>query len=196
MSNKVCPACGADTLTLRKEVQVLKESFGGQKEVPINEYYCSKCESTGDFFNENEEIIETNIESLKEQSIKNILNYFSDFKISMSAIERALSLPQRTLTKWKNGVTKPSSTGLVLMKYLRTFPWLLDVAENNFDYDIAQKIYMKTAIQKFLNCVKFDSQDFPEAGIMTDPQSVFIFFQADRQQDNVRPLKDIQIKIL
>ncbi len=196
MSDKVCPACGTDTLTLRKEVQVLKESFGGQKEVPINEYYCSTCESTGDFFNENEEIIETNIESLKGQSIKNILNYFSDFKISMSAIERTLSLPQRTLTKWKNGVSKPSSTGLVLMKYLRTFPWLLDVAENNFDYDIAQKIYMKTAIQKFLDCVKFDSQDFPEAGIAATSQSISIHIQLDSPQDSFRLPDDKQTNIL
>lgn len=196
MKDKVCPACGADTLTLRKEVQVLKESFGGQKKVPVNEYYCSTCESTGDFFNENEDIIETNLKLLKKQSIRNILNDFSKVKISMSAIERALSLPQRTLTKWKNGDTNPSSTGLALMKYLRIFPWLLEVAENNFDYNSAQKIHIKDAVRMFLNSAKFDSRDFTETGITSTPQSTFIFIETDIPRDNSRLPDDNQVKML
>lgn len=195
MKDKACPVCGANTLTLKKEVQVLKESFGGQSEVPINEYYCSTCESTGDFFNENEKIIETNLKSLKRQSIVNILNDFSDIKISMSAIERALSLPQRTLTKWKNGATKPSSTGLALMKYLRIFPWLLEVAENNFDYNSAQKIHIEDAVRMFLNSAKFDSRDFTETGIAATSQSTFIFIKADVQLNNSRFPDDNQKNI-
>lgn len=195
-SDKVCPACGSDTLTERIESQILKEPFGGQKEVSVKEYYCSTCESKGDFFNENDNVIENALESLKAKSIINILNDFSDNKISMSAMERILSLPQRTLAKWKNGAVKPSSSGIALMKFLRTFPWLLEVAENKFDYDIAQKIYMNTAIQKFLNSVKFDSKDFTNVGIMATSQAKVIFMQVDKQPDHARIPDYNKIKML
>ncbi len=176
MSDKVCPACGADTLTERIESQILKEPFGGQKEVPLKEYYCSTCESKGDFFNENDNVIENALESLKAKSITNILNDFSNKKISMSAMERALSLPQRTLAKWKNGTVKPSSSGITLMKFLRIFPWLLEVAENKFDYKTAQRIHINSAIQKFLNHIKFDTNEFIDAGIIaTSKPTVFYF---------------------
>ena len=195
-SDKVCPACGSDTLTERIESQILKEPFGGQKEVPVKEYYCSTCKSKGDFFNENDNVVENALESLKAKSIINILNYFSDNKISMSAMERVLSLPQRTLAKWKNGAVKPSSSGIALMKFLRTFPWLLEVAENKFDYNIAQNIYITTAIQKFLNSVKFDSKDFTKAGIMATSPSKVIFLYVDRQLDHARLPDDNQTRML
>jgi DNA-binding transcriptional regulator YiaG len=153
MSKKICPVCGADTLKMKNETQILKESYGGQKEVNIVSYHCTTCESEGDFFDENEEIVNKNLELLKEQTVKNIISDFANNKISMSAIERALSLPQRTITKWRNGVSKPSAAGLALLKYLRTFPWLIEIAENNFDYSIAQKIHINSAVQKFLKYI-------------------------------------------
>ena len=196
MNDKTCPVCGANALILRTESQVLKESFGGQKEIKIKNYYCSTCESTGDFFNENEAILNNNINLLKTQSIKNILNDFSENKISMSAIERALSLPQRTLTKWKNGVSTPSSTGLALMKFLRTFPWLLEVAENNFDYNIAQKIHINSAIQKFLNLINFNTHDFSEARIIATSQSAFLYMEFDKSPNFVNYPDNILVNVL
>lgn len=196
MSDKVCPACGADTLTERIESQILNEPFGGQKEVPVKEYYCSTCESRGDFFNENDNVIENALESLKAKSTINILNDFSNNNISMSAMERALSLPQRTLAKWRNGAVKPSSSGIALMKFLKTFPWLLEVAENKFDYNIAQRIHITSAIRDFLKYVKFDSKDFIETGIAATSKSTFIFIKADVQLDNSRLSDDKQTKML
>ena len=113
----------------------------------------------------------------------------------MSAIERALSLPQRTLTKWKNGVIKPSAAGLALMKYIRTFPWLIEVAENNFEYNIAQKIYISSAIQIFLNSLNFDTKDFSEAGIIATSQSTFLYMKYDQMQS--KDVKDeVQINVI
>jgi len=180
MSDKVCPVCGAKDLIQNKEIQILHEPYGGQTQIEISNYRCSVCGSEGDFFNENEEIILSNSEKLKELSIKNILEDFNNNKISMSAIERALSLPQRTLTKWKNGVSKPSAAGLALIKYLRTFPWLLDVAENNFDYNSSQKIFLNSAMQLFLKSIDFNTENFPEAGIIATSQSAFLYMQLDR----------------
>ena len=160
----------------------------------IKNYHCSTCDSEGDFFNENEGKINDNIEILKGKSTKNILDDFIDNKISMSAIERALSLPQRTLTKWKNGVTNPSAAGLALLKYLRTFPWLLEVAEHNFDYNTAQKIHISSAVQKFLSSVDFDVKDFYTSGVIATSKSAFISIQRDESFPADYSIIDIDIE--
>lgn len=155
MIEKICPVCGLGTLVERGIDHVIKESYGGSVTLPIKEYYCDTCESHGDFFDENEDIIETKTEMLKKKAIENILNDFLDNGMSMAAMERALSLPQRTLTKWKNGVSLPTAPGIALMKFLRTFPWLLEVADHDFEYDKAQKIFLNNALNDFVTALNF-----------------------------------------
>jgi DNA-binding transcriptional regulator YiaG len=146
---------------------VIKEPFGGEKTVETHEIVCSMCGSRGDFFDENETVVVETIKKLKQKSTINILKDFSDRKISMSAIERALEIPQRTLTKWKNGNTMPSSTGIALMRFIRLFPWLLEVAERKYDYNEAQKVHINAALQRLLSVVYFDQEDFADTGIAT-----------------------------
>jgi len=111
----------------------------------------------GDFFNENEEITEKALSKLNEIYVKEIIEYFNEKNISLAGIERAVGLPQRTLTKWKNNFSSPSAAGVALLKYLRTFPWLLEVAEQKFNYDIAQKIFLEAAFNTFVNSIHFKS---------------------------------------
>ncbi|MDO9565120.1 MAG: hypothetical protein Q7J15_00020 [Candidatus Desulfaltia sp.] len=167
MNERKCPACGSSDI--RDEIidTVIKEPFGGEKTVETHEIVCSLCGSRGDFFNENETVVVETIKKLKQKSIVNILKDFSDRKISMSAIERALEIPQRTLTKWKNGNAIPSSTGIALMRFIRLFPWLLEVAERKYDYNEAQRVHINVALQQLLSVVHFDQEDFPDTGIAT-----------------------------
>jgi DNA-binding transcriptional regulator YiaG len=127
------------------------------KEFTMDKKYvrCMECGSEGDFFDENEETTEKVLSKLKEEYVNEVLDFFNEKKISFAGIERAVGLPQRTLTKWKNGISTPTAAGIALLKYLRTFPWLVDVAENKFDYDISQKIFMKVAFNTFVNSVQF-----------------------------------------
>lgn len=148
MNERRCPACGSSDIRDKIIDTVIKEPFGGEESIEIHEIVCSLCGSRGDFFNENETIVAETIKKLKQKSIVNILKDFSDRKISMSAIERALEIPQRTLTKWKNENAMPSSTGVALMRFIRLFPWLLEVAERKYDYNEAQKIHINTASQQ------------------------------------------------
>jgi len=151
MRKNICPVCGEKSLSKHFEKQILKEPFGRGKEIEIVEYRCNACGSSGDFFHENDILIEEALSILKAQSVKNILNDFSnDKKIQLSAIERVLSLPQRTLTKWKNGAVKPSAAGVALLKIIGLFPWILEVAENKFNYDIAQSIFIESAVETFM----------------------------------------------
>lgn len=175
MRNDVCPVCGSNTLKKRISMDTITEPFGGRKDVETVNYKCETCDSTGDFFNENDNIILDSMKELKHLSVKNILNDFVENEISMSSIERALELPQRTLTKWKNNNSAPSASGIALMKFIRIFPWLLEVAENKYDYNDAQKIHIKAAIQRLLSVIKFREEDFTEAGIVATSKATFIY---------------------
>jgi len=159
MNKRRCPACGSIDIIDGKGSVLIKEPFGGQDNIEIHENICSKCGSRGDFFNQNELLIDETIKKLKQKSIENVLNDFLDNKISMSSIERALEIPQRTLTKWKNGANVPSSAGIALMRFIKLFPWLLEVAENKYDYNEAQKIHINVAIQKLLPEIDFCKED-------------------------------------
>lgn len=164
MNKQRCPACGSIDIIDEKKSILIKEPFGGQNNIEIHENICSLCGSRGDFFNQNETLIDETIKKLKQKSIENILNDFIDSKMSMSSIERALEIPQRTLTKWKNRTNVPSSAGIALMRFIKLFPWLLEVAENKYDYNEAQKIHINAAIQKLLPEIDFCKEDFVEAG--------------------------------
>jgi len=164
MNKQRCPACGSIDIIDEKKSILTKEPFGGQDNIEIHENICSMCGSRGDFFNQNEPLIEGTIKKLKQKSVENILNYFIDSKMSMSSIERALEMPQRTLTKWKNKTNMPSSAGIALMRFIKLFPWLLEVAENKYDYSEAQKIHINEAIQKLLPEISFCKENIIEAG--------------------------------
>ena len=157
MNKKRCPACGSVEILEKKETITITEPFAGEDNIEIIENVCSTCESRGDFFDQNENIIEETIKELKQKSIENILKYFIDNKISMSSIERALEMPQRTLAKWKNKGSKTSSAGIALLRFIRLFPWLLEVAENKYDYQKAETIQINSVIQKILDKNSFPS---------------------------------------
>jgi len=154
---KVCPVCGSDQLEYLSTKETLQGDMG--KEFITHRKYvkCMECGSQGDFFDENEETTEKALTKLNEVYVSEILEFFNKKNISFAGIERAVGLPQRTLTKWKNGISTPTAAGVALLKYLRVFPWLIEVAENKFDYDTAQKIFLGTAFNTFVNAIQFMS---------------------------------------
>ncbi|OGD16935.1 hypothetical protein A2V47_05930 [Candidatus Atribacteria bacterium RBG_19FT_COMBO_35_14] len=186
MNKQRCPACGSVDIIDEKKSILIKEPFGGQDNIEIHENICSTCGSRGDFFNQNETLIDETIKKLKQKSIESILNDFVDSKMSMSSIERALEIPQRTLTKWKNRTTAPSSSGVALVRLIKLFPWLLEVAENKYDYNEAQKIHINAAIQKLLPEIDFLKEDFIEAGgiVATSGSALFYRYYEKKDMDN------------
>jgi len=183
MNKQRCPACGSIDIIDEKKSILIKEPFGGQNNIEIHENICSLCGSRGDFFNQNETLIDETIKKLKQKSIENILNYFIDSKMSMSSIERALEIPQRTLTKWKNRINVPSSAGIALMRFIKLFPWLLEVAENKYDYNESQKIHINAAIQKLLPEIDFCKEDFVEAGGIVATSGSALFYKYYEKKD-------------
>lgn len=157
MNNKRCPECGSSVVIEKKKNISVTEPFAGRDNIEILENVCSLCGSRGDFFDQNESLIDKTVKNLKQKSVENILDYFIDNKMSMSSIERALEIPQRTFTKWKNKTIRTSSAGIALLRFIRLFPWLLEVAENKYDYKKAENIQINDAIKKFLNKASYSN---------------------------------------
>ena len=163
---KLCPLCGSDKLERISSKETIRGDMG--KEFTTDRKYvkCTECGNEGDFFGENEETTEKALSKLNDIYINEVLDFFNEKNISFAGIERAVGLPQRTLTKWKNGISTPTAAGIALLKYLRTFPWLIEVAEHKFDYNIAQKIFLGVAFNTFVNSIQFKS-----SGIISDGYS-------------------------
>ena len=171
MEKLICPACGSSHLIKSNYQEYVTENLGGQVLIDKVLYHCTDCGSEGDFFNDNELSIEKALSDLKNKLVASILDEFMDNKVSLSSIERALDLPQRTLTKWKNGASSPTAAGIALIKFLKLFPWLLEVAENKFNYEISQRIFMENAFQKMIRKMTFLESEFKEPGVITSATS-------------------------
>jgi len=178
MNEKNCPVCGSHSIVCNEVKENIDEAFGGRKTISVKEYMCEDCESEGDFFDENEECLKTTIAALKDVAVTNILDDFSNTPMSFSSMERALELPQRTLTKWKNNASRPSSTGIALLKLLRTFPWLIEVAEHKYDYAVAQKIHIADAVQQMMNHMDFNSDTIARTGVISTNKTESIRVQS------------------
>ena len=145
MSTKMCPACGSTDIKTKKAIQSFYDRFAGDIETEITEDECSRCGMDGDFESVNDSETKHALELLRKNAAQNIINAFVNNGYNLASMERALELPQRTLSKWKND-TPPVAAGLTLLKFIALFPWLLTVADTKFDQVQSQAICVHNAI--------------------------------------------------
>lgn len=135
---KSCPSCGSKRIEELFEDRNLSIPLA-----PVATYralvdHCLDCERRGDFLRANTKTIEAAIDLAKKQSMSFIINELSkDGDYSMAAMERVLGLPQRTMMRWKTGTF--SDSAMTLVRFLATYPWLLDVADAKYDSNYAQE---------------------------------------------------------
>jgi ribosomal protein L37E len=148
MENKKCSYCGSNEVSIRNEVLELSEPFSKTSSVTIKKVVCTTC----GFEKEDESndlVIQEELAILKRSSMVSILTFLNEQGHSNASMERALGLPARTLARWKNETSiTPSASGLALMRIIRTFPWMLQVADCQFDQEKAQEILMHTKLSK------------------------------------------------
>ena len=151
MNKKQCPVCGGVNL----KHNFVKKTIG-DNEISLVNYVCHDCGEEGDFFNENDvKISKALMQKHLEESLE-ILSRLEQQKRNFAGIERALNIPQRTFSKWKNKKTKPSAPAIALLRFLDIFPWLIDVADNKFDKNIAKRLVMR----HILNLPRYIAGDF------------------------------------
>jgi len=146
-----CPICGSEELIKSTRERHVPIEFGRDVTIEETVYSCSECGMEGDFFNENDRKIDIALEEAQKQSAVMIIDELSEKSISMAFFERAMSLPSRTLARWKRG--EITASGSALLKTVKTYPWILDVAERRFEpsYAMGRLAYegTKVAVSQF-----------------------------------------------
>lgn len=146
MRKNRCPLCGGKT------VEVTEKSFftavDGNK-VAVTNFYkeCVQChESTLDDDKSVKALKKAQLNYFKEGTADLIERVTSKYA-SASFVERSLRLPQRTLNRWKND--GGSTSAFLMLKIIDTFPFIVDVAKNNFSREEADKAILKEASLAF-----------------------------------------------
>ncbi len=152
MDGRRCVYCGSDELFIKSDSLELHEPFLGTQSVTIEVLTCRKC-GFEEYLPSNDERIERAMSDLKKASMVLLLNDLNSSGLTNAYMERALGLPARTLARWKNEASlRPSAAGHALMRLIRTFPWLLQVAEAGFDENKARILLLKAAGKEEERC--------------------------------------------
>jgi hypothetical protein len=142
-----CPACGATKIVTKTNRTTLPKVFNEPVEYEERIDCCEICGECGDFAGENEPHILAAMEVAKKRVINHVIDDLSKNGIKMAYFERALDLPPRTVSRWKNGECSASS--VALLRTIGAYPWILEVADSDFDPYIAKMKLMESATQVF-----------------------------------------------
>lgn len=126
-----CPACGSSA--------TVKDIVHSLIPVPYTEpanyseviYTCLTCGEQGDFTGENDKAITEALNKSAAASVVVMLDHLASQGIIQPGFERCLRLSMGTTKRWKEG--EYTASDLALLRIVRTFPWILEVADNNFN---------------------------------------------------------------
>lgn len=168
-----CPACGSQKASLSERTVGVQAPYGPEVEIQEKTYTCLDCGEEFDYSKSYDNTHRDALETSKKASVSAILDHLS-VEFSFSAVERALDLPQRTLSRWKS-TGDTSAIGVALLRIIRTYPWILRVAEAKFEPAVACDTFVQTAVNTLLPMAR---QSSPRTWFdsITLPQTNFIQF--------------------
>ena len=145
-----CPVCGSKKLDFEKIYSEVQSPYGPQVKREEEYFVCKECGAETLIEEDTSDGKLSAVEQSKRNSIQLMIDYFKENNRNLASIERALELPQRTISRWKanEGLT---ASAIALLRILRTFPWIIDVADFKFNAEIANKIHIQTAVSQLLN---------------------------------------------
>jgi transcriptional regulator with XRE-family HTH domain len=177
MKDTTCTCCGSSNLIETYDDFIIHEPFAGHSTVRVHVLECLECGFAEDD-EANDLIINNELAVLKRKSMVNVLNDMNKEGYTNASMERILGLPARTLARWKNDMSvSPSAAGIALMRIVRTFPWLLNVAEYKFDQEKARSIFLSVALNE-LHKIDSETKHWQvESGIYTS-EELFVVAKA------------------
>ena len=145
MTNKItCPSCNSKKVFMKLENETLPIPFSGPVSYEAEIYYCNECGASGDFRGVNGKITRAAVNKAGKESARPIINQLVESDgLNMAYMERSLDLPPRTMMRWKRGAI--TEAALALLRLLRTFPWLIEIAQNQYDKTYAQQRLLEEA---------------------------------------------------
>jgi hypothetical protein len=125
-----CPICESTSVDAAKSQRSIAAPLGPSISFEVETDTCASCGEVGDFGKHNDGAIRAAEQTSATASIGHLLNSLSQSGCSMAYMERALLLPPRTIARWKAG--EYSAAGIVLLRMLATYPWLIEVADAKY----------------------------------------------------------------
>jgi len=170
----ICPVCGSSDFEVIHENEDVKVPYGEDKELELIKVKCNECETVTDYSKLYTHDYTNALDDSKKQSIENMLNNLSNIGYSLAAIERALELPQRTISRWKN-TQEISAIGLSLLRIINTYPWVLQVAQNKFEPTFARSIFIHNAVNELFTIYNSSGNLFAaNIGVFSNLRNLFI----------------------
>jgi hypothetical protein len=142
-----CEVCGSTNTIKSQKERYFPIPYGQPALIHQSVVTCQDCGLEID--STNEEDNKSAIEMARQESIRSMLDFLVHRGYSLAQIERSLDLPQRTISRWK-GSGELSSIGIALLRILRTYPWIIEVAENKYDEFISKTTLISEAAKSFL----------------------------------------------
>lgn len=190
--NKECPVCGSGKIEREKKETSVCVPYGTEKKVSETLFKCSECKTTFGDDMSSDEVIRAALELSKREAVKNILSYFSDNRTNFAGMERALDLPQRTMSRWKVEGSVDAAA-LALLRMIRTFPWLINVADNKYDRNISDTICLNYIADVFLTLRKREVSQSGVAIHNDDGKTVVIGYAVfPGNKENIHNIQKIQ----
>lgn len=155
----ICECCGSNNTEIRTSSRFFPIPFSDVLEYNNSVIHCNDCnedvdveanQSVDSFLSDENPDYTAAI----RKSIDNMLSDLQKEDISLSHIERSFDIPARTLSKWRNDRNLPSAAALSFLRILRTFPWILNVAEKNYDNEKSHHIALKNEMQHFFQKIE------------------------------------------
>jgi transposase-like protein len=148
-NNFRCPACGSHKTSSSERIIGVQAPYGPEVEMQEKRFTCLDCGEGFNYSKSYDNSYREALETSKKASVVAILEHLSA-EYNFSAVERALDLPQRTLSRWKN-TADTSAIGIALLRIVRTYPWILRVAEAKYEPTVARNVFIQTAVKTLLS---------------------------------------------
>lgn len=132
-----CVVCGLTNVNVVEVKRSYAAPFGPDVEYTNKIAACPDCGTNVDL--SDPDIFPNAVAESESKSIGMILDYLVSRGFTHAAIERALELPDRAVSNWKCKEAV-SSSSRALLRILRAFPWVIDVADKNFDPEITDAV--------------------------------------------------------
>jgi hypothetical protein len=137
-----CPACGEPGARVVETTETYTAPFGRAVEYKQRHTECDACEIEIDV--SDPQAFPAAIREAEINSVNEILEYFKATGTSIGRIERALELPHRLISNWKSKESW-SKSALALLRIVRAYPWIVEVANKHFRPDVMREKLLEAA---------------------------------------------------
>ncbi len=146
MSEIRCLECGRNQVTKVERSLVLTEPYADPVTISFEGYECDDCGAEFADDTSYESALAQGKRKLRKSALINIVDDLVEMGYNVRSIEFAMQLPYRTISRWKNDPSiNPSAAGLAMMRYLRTYPWLIKVGQEKYNPHAVKETLLQAA---------------------------------------------------